>query len=433
MNLTSSNLSFLERGLPAFVRRLLLVAVLALESTGCGEPDPVPPPVSLKAVNIGFPPYGGGMGTFAVSPGGRVFVLMFSSTASVLWELEGSLEEDTQVWVRRNQPVTMSRFLLGFVEGMGLIGSGILDGRWIHLAITDQGSTQLPGHANGTQVQPLLLAENGAVLGVSLPTYGSTNSKLLRLAPGASAWEEIPGTDPSTGSGKAPASAVRHPNGKIYATNGSRIFELTGDLSSATTLLDCGTRELGACGESSRLVTGGLRLGGDGVLTFAMANDEPELYSFRPGDSELTKRAVLRSPINGQGYYGGPQGLAVDSEGTAYVVMRTEEVGGAGHVLAHRSGDAPDKWVTVVTGLPSKLDIQMDGKDGIWLWGSSSETYTGLWKLVPSSTECPRCAAPTSQDRVACTAAAPSWGSRARLSNSATALSTSSPSPSRTP
>ncbi|MFY0564088.1 hypothetical protein ACN28E_09580 [Archangium lansingense] len=371
---------------------MLLVAILAVESTGCDEPDPVPRPVSLKAVNIGFPPNVGGMGTFAVSPGGRVFVLMSTLTASRLSELEGSLEEDTQVWVRREQPVMMSRFLRGFVEGLGLIGAGIRDGRWAHLAITDQGTTQLPGLADGTQIQPLLVAENGAVIGVPEPEYGSTNSKLLRLAPGASAWVEIPGTDPSTRSGPAPASAVRHPNGKIYAMNGSRIFELAGDLSSATTLFDCDTRELGPCGESWLLVTGGLRLGGDGVLTFGKTNDEPELYSFRPGDSELTKRAVLRSPINEQGYFGRPQGLVVDSEGTAYVVMRTEELGGEGHVLAHRSGDALDEWVTVVTGLPSALQLQIDGKDGIWLWGHSSETYTGLWKLVPSSTECPRCA-----------------------------------------
>ncbi len=369
MNLSSSKLSS------------LLVAVLAVASTGCGGIDPG----SLKAVNLGFPPSGRSLGSFIVSPEGRPFVLM---SKGGLWELKGSLEEDTQVWVRREDSV-LPTDLLGFVEGVGLIGLGYGgDNRSVYLAITDQGVTQLPGLADGTPILPLLVAENGTVLGASRNFYAF--SKLLRLAPGASVWEEIAGTDPSTGTANAPASAVRHPNGKIYATNGSRVFELAGDLSSATKLFDCNTRELGSCGVSSRLVVGGIRLGGDGTLTLAMANDEAELYSFRPGDTRLTKRAVLRMPINEQEYFGGPQGMVVDSEGNAYVVMRTEQVGGECHVLAHLKGAAQKEWVTVATGLPRVLHLQMDSKDGIWMW-DSSDSATGLWKLVPESLECSMC------------------------------------------
>lgn len=369
----------------SFILRLLFVAVFVVQSSGCGGIDPG----SLKAVNIGFPPTRG-LGSFIVSPEGRPFLLMSSNSTRELWELEGSLEEDTQVWVRRDG-ITPPMDLLGFTEGVGLIASGNDGGRFVYLAITDQGITQLPGLADNKPIMPLWVAANGTVLGASRDFTAFT--PLLRLAPGASTWEEIPGTAPSTGSGSAPASAVLHPNGKVYATNGSRIFELAADLSSATKLFDCNTRELGSCGVSSHLVAGGLRLGGDGTLTFAMANDEAELYSFRPGDAKLTKRAVVRSPVNEQEYFGGPQGLVVDSEGNAYVVMRTQQVGGEGHVLAHRKGAAQTEWVTVVTGLPRVLHLQMDKKDGIWLWDSSDD-YTGLWKLVPSSTECPRCAAP---------------------------------------
>ncbi|HEX5750488.1 MAG TPA: hypothetical protein VFZ09_29945 [Archangium sp.] len=383
MNRSPSTSSTPLHGVASFFVRSLLLGLLVVGGAGCDARDPG----ALKAVNIGFPPGARGLGALAVSPEGRPFVLMSSSSSSALWELEGSLEEDTQVWVRRELAVT-PQDLLGFVEGVGLIGYAFSGDRPVYLGITDEGATPLARWVDGTPVLPLWVSENGTVLGVSKLAY--PQSRLLRLAPGASAWEEIAGTEPSFGMGTVIASAVLHPNGKLYATNGSRIFELPTDLSGATKLFDCDTRELGSCGVSSRLVHGGIRLAGDGTLTIAMANDEVELYSFRPGDRRLTKRAVVRSPINEQSYFGRAQGLVVDRKGNAYVVMRTEQVGGEGHVLAHRPGAAQTEWVTVVTGLPRVLHLQMDQKDGIWLW-DSSDSYTGLWKLVPSSTQCPRC------------------------------------------
>ena len=367
--------------------RWLLAAVM-LGAAGCGDGTD---PTSMKAVNIGFPPVGRSFGALAVTDDGHAYVNLQSSMG--LWKLQGSLEEDTQVWVQRGDVAGNIMDLPRTVPGLGIIASTSENGTNGYVeryhVLTEDGFTPLPTLADGGRVMPVLKTPGGAMLGMAGSASGFR--PLQRLAPGASVWEEIPNTPPSAGTTSAPVSAVLHPNGKVYATNGSRIFELPADLSSATKIFDCDTRELGSCNASSNVI-GGLRIDGEGHMTLAVMNDEPELYTFEPGDARLTKRAIVRPPINDQSYFGRPFAMVVDKDNNAYVAMRTEQIGGEGHVLAHRAGDKQTEWVTVVTGLPRVLNMVMDGKDGIWLW-DHSDTHTGLWKLVDEDLECPKCVA----------------------------------------
>lgn len=373
---------------PTSARRLV-AAVLLLGAAGCGggkNPD------SLKAVNIGFPPVGRDYGALAVTDDGHAYVNLLDKG---LWKLKGSLEEDTQVWVQRTDVTgNIIMDLPRNAPGVGVIASvsegepGAYVSRY--RVITEDGFNAVPVLGDGSRVMPVFKTPTGALLGMAGSEQGFR--PLHRLVPGSSTWEEIPNTPPSAGSSSAPVSAVLHPNGKIYATNGSRIFELPADLSSATKVFDCDTRELGSCNAPSHVI-GGLRIDGEGHMTLLVMNDEPELYTFQPGDARLTKRAILRSPVNGQGYFGRSFAMVVDQDNNAYVAVRTEQVGGEGHVLAHRAGDGQTEWVTAVTGLPRVLNMVMDGQDGIWVW-DHSDTHTGLWKLVDESVECPRCVSP---------------------------------------
>lgn len=316
-----------------------------------------------------------------VSEDGRPFVWKSDG----LWVLHGSIEEDTQVWVRTSHEGVVD--LYRYAKGRGAVSRFQASGqRYVVLGETEV--TSFPGATDAPSPQPVLSTTSGIWLGAA---QGIGTGALQRLGPGAEAWEPIAETAPSATGGDATVSAVVHPNGNVYALNGARLYELSADLSAPRLLFDCNTRELGTCGASARLAAPGLQLAADGTLAFAITHDETELYTYRPGDARLTKSARVRNPINEQTYFG-TQGMVVDSRGNAYLLARTEQVGGECHVLVHHPGADLDTWSTIVVGLPRVMSLHIDGRDGVWLWDHSDE-YSGMWKLIPKSVRCPRCVA----------------------------------------
>jgi hypothetical protein len=94
--------------------------------------------------------------------------------------------------------------------------------------------------------------------------------------------------------------------------------------------------------------------------------------------------------INGQVYGGRIGQLAVDKQGTLFVLARTEQSGGEIHLLAHRLGAREDEWVTAVTGLPRVMTLLQDDAGTMWLW-DGSDSRQGLFKVVPKTVTCKVC------------------------------------------
>lgn len=339
-----------------------------------------PGPEGLKAVRLGFPNEAG-LGTAAIDPAGRAFV----SVNGRLWELTGRLEDDSQVWVNLDG---YGGFELGWFAAPGYGAHASSPGNeWVSLVNPD--ARTFPARAeNGAAVVRLLLVEPD---GTGLASYTSSTSGhwLARLPPGETSWQTIEGTNQPQGNF---SSAVRLADGRVFAAHGSRVFELPPGLASASVAFDCNTRELGSCGTGAS-VAGLMKPLPDGRLVLLVNNPQVEVYAFAPGDAKLTRLGTLGlggTAINGQVYGGRIGQLAVDKQGTVYVLARTEPSGGEIHLLAHRLGAREDAWVTAVTGLPRVMTLLQDDAGTMWLW-DGSDSRQGLFKVVPKTVTCTVC------------------------------------------